>query len=360
VEVRYVDSQGHPTRGGFATLGGTIPGEPGKVNRPLLGAATKGSLRNEPQPEAQDPQLAWGRQLLADAEGRIRFRVPNGLREAHLYTIPPDETIAYKTRLTEHGPLKFWGGGQLGIIDADRTITIVTYRSPTVLATVQTDEGDVPENVEVRAGFNVKGGDFGERFIRQRDGRYRSHSLMPDHEYELKAWGPGYVPNRVHRVTLKEASFTELALILRVQPKPPEVGKPAPPFLVKTLDGQLLSRDDLRGKHVLIHFWMPIFGLRDGPDLKAVHDRYGKDGRLVMIGFSLANDPADAAKLVKDQRLGWPQVVLRDRGADPISLEYHAEYPFKSFLIGPDGTLIAKDLENDGVEKAVAKALGRK
>jgi hypothetical protein len=122
----------------------------------------------------------------------------------------------------------------------------------------------------------------------------------------------------------------------------------------------LLSPGDLRGKFVLIHFGMPIFGLTDGPSLKTVHDRYGKDGRLVMIGFSLANDPADAAKLVKDQRLGWPQVVLRDRGADPISLEYHAEYPFKSFLIGPDGTLIAKDLENDGVEKAVAKALGRK
>jgi hypothetical protein len=358
VEVRYVDSQGRPKRGGFATLGGTIPAEPGKMNRHLVGAATKGSLRDEPQPEAQDPQLTWGRQLLADAEGRIRFRVPNGLREAHLYTIPPDETIAYKTQLTEQGPLKFWGGGQLGIIDADRTITIVTYSAPTVLATVQTDEEDVPENVEVSAGFNVKGGDFGERFIRQRDGRYRSHSLMPDHEYELKAWGPGYVPNRVHRLTLKEASFTELALTLRVQPKPPVVGKPAPPFLVKTLDGQVLSLDDLRGKHVLIHFWMPILGLRDGPALKAVHDRYGKDGRLVMIGFGLANDPADAARLIKGQGLSWPQVVLRDRGGDPIVLEYQARYPFKSFLIGPDGTLVARDLESDGVEKAVAKALG--
>jgi hypothetical protein len=79
-----------------------------------------------------------------------------------------------------------------------------------------------------------------------------------------------------------------------------------------------------------------------------------------MIGFSLANDPADAAKLVKDQGLAWPQVVLRDRGAYPITLEYHARYPFKSFLIGPDGTLVAKDLEDDGVEKAVAKALGRR
>ena len=90
-----------------------------------------------------------------------------------------------------------------------------------------------------------------------------------------------------------------------------------------------------------------------------MHDQYGKDGRFVMIGFSLANDPADASKIVKDQGLAWPQVVLRDRGADPITLDYHAEFPYKSFLVGPDGTLVAKDLEGDGVEKAVAKALGR-
>ena len=127
------------------------------------------------------------------AEGRIRFRVPKGLQNSNLYTIPPDETIAYKTRLTENGPLKFWGGGQLGIIDADRKITIVSYSSPTVLATVQTDEGEMPDDVEVSAGFNVRGGDFGERFIRQSDGRFRSHSLMPDHEYEISAGSPGYV-----------------------------------------------------------------------------------------------------------------------------------------------------------------------
>jgi hypothetical protein len=359
VEVRYVDSQGRPTRGGFATLGGTIPSEPGKANDRVFGAAVKGLAHAEPQPQAQNQQLVWGRQLLADAEGRIRFRVPKGLWDANLYTIPPDETLAYKTRLTEKGPLEYWGGGQLGIIDADRTITVVSYWAPTVLATVQTDAEEMPEDVHVSAGFNVKGGDHGERFIRQSDGRFRSDGLMPNHEYEFSVWAHGFAPNRVQRLTLKEGSFTELPLTLRVQPKPPEIGKPAPPFFVKALDGQVLSLGDLRGKFVLIHFWMPIIGLHEAPSLKAVHDRYGKDGRLVMIGFSLANDPADAAQFVKNQGLTWPQVTLRDRGGDPIVLEYRAEYPFKAFLIGPDGMLVARDLEGDGVEKAVAKALGR-
>ena len=59
-------------------------------------------------------------------------------------------------------------------------------------------------------------------------------------------------------------------------------------------------------------------------------------------------------------RLTWPQVVLRDRGSDPIVLDYRNRYPFKSFLIGPDGMLIARDLTDDAVEKAVAEVLGRK
>ncbi len=360
VEVHYVDSKGLPTRAGFATLGGTVPNEPVKLNGQHFGAATKNSLTDLEENEEQDQQMVWGRQLLANTDGRIHFHVPKGLREASLFAIPPDETIAYKTRLTENGPLKYWGGGQLGTIDADRTITVVSYHSPTVMASVQTDAEQVPERLEISARFIANRHSYADSFTRQSDGRYRSVSLMPDHEYQFSASAQGYVPNRVHRLTLKEASFTELALILRAEPKPPEVGKPAPPFLVKALDGQVLSPDDLRGKFVLIHFWMPNLGLKDESILKAMHERYGKDGRLTMIGFSLADDPADAAKLIKDHGLTWPQVVLRDGGADPIALEYRARHPFKSFLIGPDGTLVARDLEGDGIEKAIAEAIGRK
>ena len=61
-------------------MGGTIPSEPGKANDRVFCAAVKGLAHAEPQPQAQNQQLVWGRQLLADAEGRIRFRVPKGLR----------------------------------------------------------------------------------------------------------------------------------------------------------------------------------------------------------------------------------------------------------------------------------------
>ncbi len=363
VEVRFVDSQGKPAAGSAATVGGIIPTEPGEADAVEPNAVRKGASRiNDPEPKDARDRIDWGVQDTPDAQGRIVFLAPKGLQEADLYTHPFDETVAYKTRLEENGPLRYWGGGQLGTLDRDRTITIVCYRAPTVLVTVRTvDEAD-PGTVEVSAGFNINGGDHGEGFLRQADGRYRSGSFMPDHEYEVSAWSKdgAYVPQRIQRLKLPEGALKELTLILRKRPKPLEAGMPAPPFSVKTLDGRELSLAGLRGKTVLIHVWAPFRGLQGLPSLKRIHDRFGKDERFAMIGLCLANNPTDGERVIKANGVTWPQAVLRDRGADPFVLDYAVRPPYVPFLIGPDGMLIAKGLQDKPLENAVAAALGRK
>ena len=79
--------------------------------------------------------------------GRIVFLAPRGLRDASLYTVPFDDAIAYKTRLQPNGPLRFWGGSQLGMLDEDRQITVVTYRAPAVIVTVKNEDGRVPDDL---------------------------------------------------------------------------------------------------------------------------------------------------------------------------------------------------------------------
>ena len=185
---------------------------------------------------------------------------------------------------------------------------------------------------------------------------------MPDHEYEVSAWanGGGYVPQRLQRINLPEGGTAQLTLILRKKPKPPQVGKPVPSFSVKTLDGRELSLVGLHGKTVLIHSCNATFGFQELPSLKAVHDLFGNDERFAMIGLWLVNDPTDAEDLIKANGLKWPQAVLRDRGQDPIVMDYGAWPPPKSFLIGPEGRLIAQDLQGDPLQKAVAEVLGRR
>ena len=41
-----------------------------------------------------------------------------------------------------------------------------------------------------------------------------------------------------------------------------------------------------------------------------------------------------------------------------MAVDYHAYPTPKSFLIGPDGTLIAKDLKGVQIQKSVTEALG--
>ena len=96
------------------------------------------------------------------------------------------------------------------------------------------------------------------------------------------------------RLNLPEGGFAELTLILRKRPKPPEVGKPAPPFSVRTIEGNPLSLDDLRGKFVLLHFWSPTpvsNGLVDLSHLKAVADRFREDDRFLMVSLCMVDHP---------------------------------------------------------------------
>ena len=364
VEVRFVDSRGQPAAGSPAKVWGFIPNEQGQANPFGVHSTVGGGLAsqiNDPEPQDTADRIDWAMQDRPDENGRIVFRAPEGLREATLSTFPSDETVAYKTRLEENGPLKYWGGGQLGMLDRDRKITVVSYRSPTVIATVRTGDGTVLHDPEVNAGFNRRGGDYGSRFIQQADGRYRSESLMPDHEYEITAWdrGGAYVPRELHRINLPEGGSAELNLVLRKKPKPPEVGKLAPAFAVKTLDGRELSLAGLRGKVVLLHFGYPVHGLQELTTLKRIHDRSGRDERFAMLGLNLGSDPADVERIIKTNDMTWPQAVLRDRGADPIVLDYNVGWPYPTFLIGPDGNLIARGLQGEPLEKAVAEALAR-
>jgi hypothetical protein len=362
VAVRFVDSRGRPFRGAAVKLWGILPGDKGEAD-PFdtgLGGMSLASSINDPEPRLNGGRIDWGAQMVPDADGLAVFRAPKGLRNSDLYTVEPDDTIAFKTRLERGAPLKYWGGGGLGVLDVDREgIEVIAYRAPTVLARITTEDGEpVPGDADLSAGFNVRGGDYGGNAVRQGDGRYRTQSLMPDHEYEFSAWAEGYVPKRVLRLSLPEGATTELTLVLRKKPKSPSVGDPAPPFTVGTLDGAIRNLDDFRGKFLLLHVWSPFHrGDRDLARLDAIRKKFG-DERLALLGLSLSVDPEESRKVAAAWNIAWPQAVLRSRGRDPIILDYDGLWPPKSFLIGPDGTLLARDLVGEKVDEAVAAALG--
>lgn len=84
------------------------------------------------------------------------------------------------------------------------------------------------------------------------------------------------------------------------------------------LNSRPLTAADLKGKVVLVDFWTYscINCIRAIPHIRALYDRYGKDG-LVVIGvhspeFAFERDPKNVAQAVRDQEIAYP-VALDDK-----------------------------------------------
>jgi peroxiredoxin len=138
-----------------------------------------------------------------------------------------------------------------------------------------------------------------------------------------------------------------------------QAGEKAPHFALKTLDGRELKLGDFRGRYVLLDFWASWCApcLAEMPGMLSVQEQFGKDPRFAMIGISLDERPADAASVVKSHGLSWPQGLA---GPDsPVVSAYGATAIPATFLIGPDGTVIAKDLRGERTKTAIAAGLKR-
>jgi len=84
---------------------------------------------------------------------------------------------------------------------------------------------------------------------------------------------------------------------------------------VEWLNSPPMTREQLRGKVVLVDFWTYscINCIRTSPHVKALHERYVKDG-LVVIGvhtpeFAFERDPANVRKAIRDFGIGYPVAV---------------------------------------------------
>ena len=375
VEVQFLNSARKPASRSVAALCGLLPTEPDELGGP--GANAKGSAPtrelNTPETDDGTEPYVWGVQDQTDDQGRIVFHAPRGLELTTVQVPAADETVSFKHQTEPDGPILAGPTAELGDLEGDRRMTVIVYRAPTVLVTARTRDGTVPEDLSIVAFSRLDRTLLGSRFVRQSDGRYRSQSLMPDHEYEITVRDGHDVYDRlpIQRVTLPEGNTLELSFRLRKRSPPPGIGQPAPPFVLTTRDGQTLSLDALRGKVVLLHFWQ-ISALPDLALLRAIHDRFGKDPRLTMIGLGFSHDPAAATAFINAAKLAWPQAVLRDYMWDLVIVAFHAFEPHTTFLIDTDGNLIAHGRQGIfgakgkliahgrqgiDIEKAVAEAL---
>ncbi|HXC09326.1 MAG TPA: TlpA disulfide reductase family protein [Steroidobacteraceae bacterium] len=96
---------------------------------------------------------------------------------------------------------------------------------------------------------------------------------------------------------------------------PTLVGKDAPDFVLKSLDGRNLRMSEYRGQVVLVNFWARWAGdsRQEMPALDRINTTYGRAG-LVVLGVSIDEDLARAREFAGAMKVSYP--ILFDTGSD--------------------------------------------
>lgn len=164
-----------------------------------------------------------------------------------------------------------------------------------------------------------------------------------------------------------EATFADgsLATVGLIDDLSPEVGKPAPNFVLPSLSGEPISSEQFRGKTLVLNFWASWCPpcRAEMPDLQALWDeRLPQDDLVVLAVDFLAEDTVAAAtSFVEEFELTFP--VVTDTPDGDVGIRYGVRGLPATFFIDRNGILrkvslgpVFGNLLPDGVAAADAAA----
>jgi cytochrome c biogenesis protein CcmG, thiol:disulfide interchange protein DsbE len=121
----------------------------------------------------------------------------------------------------------------------------------------------------------------------------------------------------------------------------PLLGRPAPDFALRTLEGDRTVRlGELRGQVVVVNFWASWCAecRVEHPALSAAWDRF-RDAGVVLVGVDFQDNHPSALAYLAGTGTGWP--VVADPGSR-TALAYGVYGVPETFVIGPDGRVISR------------------
>jgi cytochrome c biogenesis protein CcmG/thiol:disulfide interchange protein DsbE len=164
---------------------------------------------------------------------------------------------------------------------------------------------------------------------------------------------PGAAPRTRFRRALwisAAAGLLVVALVAVLATRPPAqdaaaqsplLGKPAPPIIGTSFDGAPVSLATMRGEFVLVNFfasWCPPCREEQPELVEFAYDHKGS-GDATVLGVAFDDDPSSASRFLRSTGAVWPAVP--DPGGR-IALAYGVSAPPESYLVAPDGRVVAK------------------
>ena len=141
--------------------------------------------------------------------------------------------------------------------------------------------------------------------------------------------------------------------------KPLSVGAKAPDFEANDVDGKAVKLSDFQGKYTLLDFWASWCGpcRQENPNIVKQYNTY-KDKGFTVLGVSLDNSREDWLQGIADDGLTWTHVSDLQRWNSQAAQLYKVSAIPASFLIDPDGVIVAKNLRGPALGAFLKEHLG--
>ncbi|NLR77245.1 TlpA disulfide reductase family protein [Chitinophaga eiseniae] len=125
-------------------------------------------------------------------------------------------------------------------------------------------------------------------------------------------------------------------------------GAIAPELTARDTSGKIIALKDCRGRYVLLDFWASWCGpcLQQIPLVKKFRDT-NQSKNLTIIGVSLDDDIENWKKAILQHGLNWKHVSDLVGWKGETGINYNIQFIPQNVLIGPDGRIIALNINLD-------------
>ena len=114
----------------------------------------------------------------------------------------------------------------------------------------------------------------------------------------------------------------------------PEAGTPAPAFALRTLDGQTVRLEDLRGRPVALTFWAPWCTVckAESSVLSALRERVGERAHVLSVAVAW-EDVEEVRRFAREQGVDYPVLL----GDDALQRAYRVDTFPTTLFLSPEG-----------------------
>lgn len=136
------------------------------------------------------------------------------------------------------------------------------------------------------------------------------------------------------------------------------VGEMAPEIALPNPEGDTIALSSLRGKYVLIDFWAAWCRpcRMENPNVVRMYHKYNEKG-FEVFGVSLDRNKKDWVAAIESDGLVWTQVSDLQYFNSAAARLYNIQAIPATFLIGPDGKILAKNLRGASLEEKLEELL---